>query len=326
MPSDKVLAAGLVLAFVCTAVLLAHVLLTSQQSGNYTNITTEPIPNPSPIIGGAGAPITGPTTSLARFAIVTSTGSSNIIDVSSGSHVSAITTSLIVTPTFTGGQVTAYSATGSFTATLRNSTDALMVLETSPISCTGTTLNSGGNVTISLSTLTAAQLEVAYSNWTLGGRYYLVVTLDSFSMSLTFSDGETQIKTATIKPIVWQFQYGELVNGLQIYADADATVPLTSYNWSTIAPGGSRTLTMYLKNTGTTTFATRLTTSDWVLKQNRVTLPATYQRYFNVTWDFEDVPIAPQQIATAHITLRVLSNITSVTDFAFNMIIGWYQP
>jgi len=130
-------------------------------------------------------------------------------DVNAAKTIASVTLNLIATPTFSGGTVTSYLIAGSMTTELHNSANTLIAtfLNNATIGKTGTVLVSGSPITVYSNTMTGAQFEAQYSSWSAGARYYYVVKLNTFSMTINFSDGSIGTRTASTSDLSWYIQF-----------------------------------------------------------------------------------------------------------------------
>jgi hypothetical protein len=95
---------------------------------------------------------------------------------------------------------------------------------------------------------------------------------------------------------------------LGVYSDSACTVPLTSIDWGTVAPGGTTTKTVYIKNIGTgVSLALSMAASSWS--------PSAAGQSITLAWDKPATTLAPNQSTAATFTLSVSSGITGVTSF-----------
>jgi hypothetical protein len=99
-----------------------------------------------------------------------------------------------------------------------------------------------------------------------------------------------------------------------VYSDSDCTQSLTSINWGNISTGNSVTRTIYVKNLGTTQVTLSLSVENWT--------PANANGPLTVTWNRESTAIAPNQVSTATLTLRVSSSISRITSFSVDIMIS----
>lgn len=98
---------------------------------------------------------------------------------------------------------------------------------------------------------------------------------------------------------------------INLYNDSACTKPLTTIQWGQFSPGGSKTQTIYIKNTGNVPATLSLTTDTWS--------PTNATTYLSITWNKESTSLAVGQSVAAAITLTVDSNITGITSFSCNI-------
>jgi hypothetical protein len=99
-----------------------------------------------------------------------------------------------------------------------------------------------------------------------------------------------------------------------VYTDSACTTNCTSLSAGTLAPGTSKTFTVYVKNTGTVPMTLSMTTSGWN--------PSAANGPITLTWNRDSYSLAAGASASATLTLTVSSSISSsVTSFSFNVAI-----
>jgi archaellum component FlaG (FlaF/FlaG flagellin family) len=113
----------------------------------------------------------------------------------------------------------------------------------------------------------------------------------STSQSLSSSGSVTVVATAS----------------LGLYSDSACTTPLTSISWGSLTPGGNKTQTLYIKNTGTVSLTLSMATSNWN--------PTTANGPITVTWNRAGTVLSSGQSTSAIITLVVSSGISDITNF-----------
>jgi hypothetical protein len=104
---------------------------------------------------------------------------------------------------------------------------------------------------------------------------------------------------------------------ISVYNDQALTQQCTAIDWSSVAPGGTATKTVYIKNTGTATVSLNMTTSSLT--------PSGAVGKISATWNRESTNLAANANTTATITLNVDSTITGVTTFSLNVILKGTQ-
>jgi hypothetical protein len=101
--------------------------------------------------------------------------------------------------------------------------------------------------------------------------------------------------------------------GVKVYWDAAFTNTTSSISWGDLGPGDSRSFTVYVVNTGSTSEVLNMTTSNWS--------SSTAQSKIHVTWNREGYTLAQGGSISTTLTLSVDSSISSVTGFTFDMTI-----
>ena len=101
--------------------------------------------------------------------------------------------------------------------------------------------------------------------------------------------------------------------GIGVYSNAQGSTPLTSVPWGTLQPGGSQSVTFYIKNEGSTTTTLSLETSNWI--------PTAAETYLGLSWNYNGTPIDPDAVVQITLTLTVDANIEGVETFSFDITI-----
>lgn len=101
--------------------------------------------------------------------------------------------------------------------------------------------------------------------------------------------------------------------GVGVYWDQACSNPVTSISWGTIDPGSSVNKTVYIKNTGNNAATLSLTTSNWS--------PSNASSYLTLSWDYNGQPINVNAVIQVKLTLSVLSSISGITSFSFDITI-----
>ena len=83
--------------------------------------------------------------------------------------------------------------------------------------------------------------------------------------------------------------------------------------------------TVYFRNEGQMSRNLLFSTSNWIFKgmQNN-SLSQECQRYFTLTWNYDNSTIAVNEVKPVIFTLSISLNITDVTTFSFDIIITMY--
>lgn len=100
-----------------------------------------------------------------------------------------------------------------------------------------------------------------------------------------------------------------------VYETSTCTTPLTSLAWGTLEPGASQTRDCYIKNEGNTPLTLSLSTSDWSSQ--------AADTYLTLSWNYNNLPLDPDEVRLITLTLSVHPSIEGVTTFSFNInIVG----
>jgi len=101
---------------------------------------------------------------------------------------------------------------------------------------------------------------------------------------------------------------------LNVYSDSACTTAVTSINWGSIAPGGTTSKVIYLKNTGNTPLTLSLSTANWN--------PTAAASQLIISWNKQDTVLAAGQSVAATVTLAVSSSVSGITSFSTQIIIA----
>lgn len=104
---------------------------------------------------------------------------------------------------------------------------------------------------------------------------------------------------------------------LAVYSDAACTVPVTSVDFGTFAPGDTVNKTIYLRNEGGINGTYGLSTANWN--------PAVASSYLSLSWDYTGQTVQPNAITKVILRLHASSSLTSssgITNFSFDAIIS----
>jgi len=101
--------------------------------------------------------------------------------------------------------------------------------------------------------------------------------------------------------------------GVGVYSDSACTQKVTSINWQTLVPGETKTITIYVKNEGSTRIALSMSVGNWT--------PSTAANYINVTWNRQDSSLDAGASFSATFILSVSQAISGITSFTFDITI-----
>ncbi len=101
--------------------------------------------------------------------------------------------------------------------------------------------------------------------------------------------------------------------GVYVYSDSACTQNISSIDWSTLTPGTSKNVTVYVRNEGTTPVTLTMTTSHWS--------PSNAPTYLSLAWNRQNYKLLADASVRAIFTLTVLSSTTGITSFSFDITI-----
>jgi hypothetical protein len=109
--------------------------------------------------------------------------------------------------------------------------------------------------------------------------------------------------------------YANPVNsqGAGVYWDQACTNRTLSLNWGSIEAGSNKTLSVYVRNEGTSAASLSLGTSNWT--------PSTTLSYMSLNWNYSGQVLNVDQVIPLELTLTVYPTISGITNFSFNTTI-----
>ena len=102
--------------------------------------------------------------------------------------------------------------------------------------------------------------------------------------------------------------------GVGIYWDSACTNQVSSIDWGLLEPDSSKTVTLYVRNEGNSVVALSKSTQNWN--------PSDASSYMTLNWNYNGQPVNANAVVQARLTLSVLSSISGITDFSFDIIIA----
>jgi len=102
--------------------------------------------------------------------------------------------------------------------------------------------------------------------------------------------------------------------GIDIYADANFTIPLVQINWGNLAPSQSKDYIAYIISRSNVPITLALSTDNWN--------PLEAKKYLTLTWDYNQNIIASNNQTPVTLTLHVDPTITGIDTFTFDIIIS----
>lgn len=100
---------------------------------------------------------------------------------------------------------------------------------------------------------------------------------------------------------------------VEIFNNIQCTEVCTNINWGALTPGESTNQTIYIRNSGNRQLTLFLTVENWT--------PSNASNYLNLTWNKENTNLVPNQLTMATLILSTDMEISSIDNFAFEIII-----
>ena len=99
-----------------------------------------------------------------------------------------------------------------------------------------------------------------------------------------------------------------------VYWDSSCTNTTSTVDWGMLSPGTSKNVTLYVRNEGNTAVKLSLTTQNWN--------PLSASNYMRLSWNREAQTVNLGSVLNATLTFSVLSNVTGITNFSFDIVIA----
>jgi hypothetical protein len=96
-----------------------------------------------------------------------------------------------------------------------------------------------------------------------------------------------------------------------IYWDKNCTQQVTSINWTTLTPGSSKNITVYVRNLSNTTCYLSVATTNWN--------PPNAPTYLKYSWTSTTSKIDAGKTLEVKQTLKVTPDITGISNFSFDI-------
>lgn len=100
---------------------------------------------------------------------------------------------------------------------------------------------------------------------------------------------------------------------INVYWEAECANKISSIDWQTLEPGGSRIVTIYVKNTGDVPMSLGLSTDNWS--------PQNAEPYIGLFWDYTGRILQPGDVVRVLLTLMISENVQGVANFSFDILI-----
>jgi hypothetical protein len=129
-------------------------------------------------------------------------------------------------------------------------------------------------------------------------------TLENLVVFNTLQAGNT----ITIKS---QATFGNV--SASLYKDIGATTPLSAIDWGKLDPGNSRTVTMYIKNEGTSSLTASFSYGNFT--------PSTVSQYVTYISDLSSSSLNAGRIRRFSITINVANGVSGIPSFTNDLVI-----
>lgn len=101
--------------------------------------------------------------------------------------------------------------------------------------------------------------------------------------------------------------------GVGVYEEASCVTRVTSIDWGTLDPGGSKAKTAYIRNESNVPVTLGLSTVNWQ--------PPEAAIYMTLSWDYAGLDLNPGDVASVILTLTISPDVAGVTTFSFDIVI-----
>jgi hypothetical protein len=101
--------------------------------------------------------------------------------------------------------------------------------------------------------------------------------------------------------------------GVGVYYNSACTNRTSSIDWGLLAPGGQKSVTVYVRNEGTAAVTLTQSTSNWN--------PSTASSFLSLSWSYNGQTINPGASLQVTLTLTVSSSISGVSGYSFDIVI-----
>jgi len=101
--------------------------------------------------------------------------------------------------------------------------------------------------------------------------------------------------------------------GVDVYWDQACTNKTSAIDWGTLEPNVTRSVNVYVKNSGTAGVKLSMATGNWN--------PTAASNYISLSWNCTNYVLPQGQIVGARLTLSVSSAISGISTFSFDITI-----
>jgi hypothetical protein len=98
-----------------------------------------------------------------------------------------------------------------------------------------------------------------------------------------------------------------------VFWDRNCTQGVSSIDWGTLAPGMTKTVSVYVQSKSNETCILILIPTGWN--------PPVAANYLELSQDYENKKIQPSEVVKVTLSLAVSASVAGVTNFSFNVIV-----
>jgi hypothetical protein len=100
---------------------------------------------------------------------------------------------------------------------------------------------------------------------------------------------------------------------VEVFRDRNCTQRVSSIDWGSLAPGETKTVSVYVQSKSNETCILILIPTGWN--------PPAGANYLELNRDYENKKIQPSEIVRVTLSLTVSPNVAGITNFNFNIIV-----
>lgn len=100
---------------------------------------------------------------------------------------------------------------------------------------------------------------------------------------------------------------------VEVFWDRNCTQGVSSIDWGSLAPGETKTVSVYVQSKSNETCILILIPTGWN--------PPAAANYLELNQDYENKKIQPSEIVKVTLSLTVSASVAGVTNFAFNIVV-----
>jgi hypothetical protein len=112
-------------------------------------------------------------------------------------------------------------------------------------------------------------------------------------------------------------------SGVQVYWDSELTNVTTEIQWGTIYAGSSNDFSFYMRSSSNYETTLAMQTGNWTLLNSSgivVSGPDSTTPFMNLTWNYDNSPISPNETIQVRVTLHVDNSSTFIEYLIQNEI------